>query len=223
MNFPVKQMVLKRIVGLKKSPFVRPYLKGFINADTVTVVDMIIDRSKVDSFFALQSCYHYVQVASMTGDVRTDELRKLVDRLVYKDWNCTMDCGANEGLLSILAVSYSGSIALRKQKALPEGSNMMQRLLFNGRRFVQGYKDESGQTVVNMEEGYRAFRKAAAMGSPEAKYEMGVAYHYGIRCEQDSMKAKRFLKAAANSADARWSCAAMEFALLNEIDIDVNN
>ncbi len=120
-----------------------------------------------------------------------------------------------------MAVSYSGSTIIRKQTVLPEGASDLDRLLLQGRCLVHGYKDETGNTVINTKQCCQAFRQAAAMGAPEALFELGVLYHHGIGCDKDSQKARSYLEAAANSASARWSCAAMSFAIENGIRIEL--
>lgn len=225
MNFAVKQQVLKRIISLKKSPFVRPQLPGFLHACMVTVFNMVIDRSKLDSFASLQNCYNYVQVASKTGEITTEEFMRLINKLVYRNYDFIMDSGANEGLdedcLSVMAVSYSGTTSIRKERVLPEKASDLERLLLKGRLLCHGYKDENGKTAINMKQGCQAYCQAADMGAPEALFEMGVFYHHGIECEKDSRKAKTYLEAAANSASARWSCMAMSFALEHRIELDI--
>lgn len=226
MNYPVKQLILKRIISLKKSPFVRPHLPGFLQASTVTVFNMVIDRSELDSFTSLQSCYDYFLVASNSGTVKADEFIKLKTKLVTRNYDFIMDSGANkdlaEGYLSVLAVSYSGKIKMRSQNVLPEDASVLDRLLFKGRLLCCGCKDENGMNAINTKEGFRAYRQAAGLGAPEALYAMGVFYHHGIECEKDSQKAKSYLEAAANSSSsARWSCSAINFALKEQIALEI--
>lgn len=226
MNFPIKQQVLKSIISLKDSPFARPQLPGFIQASTVIVSNMVIDKNELDSYSTFQSCYNYIQMVSKNvNDIKANELGWLSDKLVNDKFDYIFDLGSNEnlddGYLSVMAVSYSGEIYLRRQTERPDGTSDLDRLLLKGRCLVHGHKDETGKTVVNMKQGYQAFRQAAEMGAPEALFELGVFYHHGIECGKDSQKAKKYLEAAANSASARWSCAAMSFAIENNIGIEI--
>lgn len=228
MNFPLKQYVLKRILTLKQSPFSRQYLDGFTTASSITVNSLVVNRNDLDAMPNAPQEYRYLQIATKCNDLRVDEFSTVVDRLLCKNDNIFIDCGVDAGLddcvLSILAVNYSGTIYMKKQKVLPPDASEIERLLFQGRNLIHGYtKDEQGQQIIDLVKGYEIFSKAADLGSAEAIYELAVRHAAGIGygCEKDLEKAKEYLQKAANSTNARWSCAAMVYAMKEGIKLDI--
>ncbi len=91
----------------------------------------------------------------------------------------------------ILLSGVAGKIDMRKGTAYLKraaAKNHVKAVLLLARNYYYGYGLKR-----NEKKAFKAWRKAALLGSPEAEYYLGLCYGKGIYVRQDFIKAKKHL------------------------------